>query len=108
MYVVVVLLYQYSFIEIFLSFSNHASNVQRCDYLPLQKVVELQHTMMKQGGQECLQCSGTVQFTNTSSTVSWSTQYCGSYAAATQHSRHGRPRLLRGFDCFSSAHLCTG
>ena len=35
----VVLLYQYSFIEIFLSFSNHASNVQRCDYLPLQKVV---------------------------------------------------------------------
>ena len=54
----VVLLYQYSFIEIFLSFSNHASNVQRCDYLPLQKVVELQHTMMKQSGQECLQCSG--------------------------------------------------
>ena len=29
----------YLFMELFSSFSKHVSNVQRCDYLPLQKVV---------------------------------------------------------------------
>ena len=44
----------------------------------------------------------TVQFTNSSSAVSLSPKFCWSYAAPT-HSRHGWPRLLREFDCFSSA-----
>ena len=32
-------MYLYPFIELFLSFSKHVAKVQRCDYLPLQKVV---------------------------------------------------------------------
>ena len=38
-YLHIMLYVLYLFIELFLSFSKHVSNVQRCDYLPLQKVV---------------------------------------------------------------------